>query len=92
MPSNELFQPRLVRGDRVDGGPNVLIVDDIDANLVALEAVLSSLRTAYRNLNTPPTTATTTGTNAGGPASAYQMNQIANYQLALNMLGGGTQA
>jgi signal transduction histidine kinase len=44
MPSNELFQPRLVRGDRVDGGPNVLIVDDIDANLVALEAVLSSLR------------------------------------------------
>ena len=44
MPSNELFQPRLVRGDRVDGGSNVLIVDDIDANLVALEAVLSSLR------------------------------------------------
>jgi len=58
----------------------------------AMVAVLSSLRTAYRNLNTPPTTATTTGTNAGGPASAYQMNQIANYQLALNMLGGGTQA
>jgi CheY-like chemotaxis protein len=44
MPSNELFQPRLVRGDRVDDGPNVLIVDDIDANLIALEAVLSSLR------------------------------------------------
>jgi signal transduction histidine kinase len=44
MPSNELFQPRLVRGDRVDDGPNVLIVDDVDANLIALEAVLSSLR------------------------------------------------
>jgi signal transduction histidine kinase len=43
MPANELFQPRLVRGDGVEG-PNVLIVDDIDANLVALEAVLSSLR------------------------------------------------
>jgi CheY-like chemotaxis protein len=33
----------LVRGDD-SLGPNVLIVDDIDANLVALEAVLSSLR------------------------------------------------
>lgn len=55
-------------------------------------AVLSSLRTAYRNLNAPPTTAKGTAQNAGPPASAYQMNQIANYQLALNMLGGGTSA
>ena len=39
----ELFQPRLVRGEGA-AGPNVLIVDDIDANLIALEAVLSSLR------------------------------------------------
>jgi hypothetical protein len=58
----------------------------------AMVAVLSSLRGAYRSLNTPATTAAVTGTNSGGPASAYQMNQIANYQLALNMLGGGTQA
>ena len=43
MSGNELFQPRLVRGEDAPG-PNVLIVDDIDANLVALEAVLSSLR------------------------------------------------
>jgi CheY-like chemotaxis protein len=43
MPSHELFQPRLVRDDAAPG-PNVLIVDDVDANLIALEAVLSSLR------------------------------------------------
>lgn len=43
MPSEKLFQPRIVRGHGADG-PNVLIVDDIDANLVALEAVLSSLQ------------------------------------------------
>jgi hypothetical protein len=58
----------------------------------AMVAVLSSLRTAYRNLNTPPTTTKGTAQNAGPPASAYQMNQIANYQLALGMLGGGTSA
>lgn len=43
MSGNELFKPRLVRGEDAPG-PNVLIVDDIDANLLALEAVLSSLR------------------------------------------------
>jgi CheY-like chemotaxis protein len=43
MVPSELFQPRVVRDDNV-GAPNVLLVDDIDANLVALEAVLSSLR------------------------------------------------
>jgi signal transduction histidine kinase len=43
MSSNELFQPRLVRGEREEE-PNVLLVDDVDANLIALEAALSSLR------------------------------------------------
>ena len=43
MVPRELFQPRVVRGDGV-GAPNVLLVDDNDANLVALEATLSSLR------------------------------------------------
>lgn len=38
--TSELFQPRVGRAD----GPNVLLVDDVDANLVALEAALSSLR------------------------------------------------
>ncbi len=52
-------------------------------------AVLSSLRTAYRTLNTPQTAATTTGNTSSGPAPAYLTNQVANYQLALNMLGGG---
>ncbi|MBV8756838.1 MAG: response regulator [Deltaproteobacteria bacterium] len=43
MVPRELFQPRLVRGDGITA-PNVLVVDDNDANLVALEAVLSSLK------------------------------------------------
>ncbi len=43
MSGHELFQPRLIRSEG-EPGPNVLIVDDIDANLIALEAVLSSLR------------------------------------------------
>jgi len=56
----------------------------------AMVAVLSSLRTAYRSLNTPPTTASTTTNTSSGPASAYLTNQVANYQLALSMLGGGS--
>ena len=43
MVPRELFQPRVVRGDGVKA-PNVLLVDDNDANLVALEATLSPLR------------------------------------------------
>jgi hypothetical protein len=67
-------------------------VDGAKAARGAMVAVLSSLRTAYRSLNTPAASPGAAGTNAGPPASAYQMNQIANYQLALNMLGGGVQA
>jgi hypothetical protein len=51
-------------------------------------AVLASLRSAYRSLNTPPTTATSVGKNAGGTAPAYLTSQVANYSLALSMLGG----
>jgi len=43
MPAGELFQPRIVREDELPA-PNVLLVDDIDANLIALEAALSPLR------------------------------------------------
>jgi PleD family two-component response regulator len=43
MSGAELFQPRLL-GEERRSGPNVLVVDDIDANLLALEAVLSSLQ------------------------------------------------
>jgi CheY-like chemotaxis protein len=43
MAPSQLFQPRVVRDDESDA-PNVLLVDDIDANLIALEAALSSLR------------------------------------------------
>lgn len=53
----------------------------------SMVAVLSSLRTAYRNLNTPQTATTA---NAAKPLSttnaSYARNQIADYQLALNML------
>lgn len=57
-------------------------------------AVLSSLRTAYRNLNAPPSTGSATTNNSSGPAPAYLSSQIANYKFALNMLtgGGGTSA
>lgn len=43
VPREQLFQPRVVRADGVET-PNVLLVDDHDANLLALEAALSTLR------------------------------------------------
>ena len=53
-------------------------------------AVLSSLRTAYRSLNTPVATSSATTNNSSGPAPAYLTSQIANYQFALNLLTGGS--
>jgi hypothetical protein len=83
---------KLVAGLGLTGTMNLSTVTGAKAARGAMVAVLSSLRTAYRNLNTPATATPAAGTTSGGPASAYQLNQIANYQLALNMLGGGTQA
>ncbi|HTO39788.1 MAG TPA: hypothetical protein VL026_02335, partial [Rhizomicrobium sp.] len=53
----------------------------------SMVAVLSSLRTAYRNLNTPQTqTAASAAKPLSATNSSYARNQIANYQLALSML------
>lgn len=58
---------------------------DIKAALDALGAALGTVRTAYRNLvdvlNPKPST-------AAGEVPAYLTNQIANYQAALDRLGG----
>ena len=53
--------------------------------------VLSSIRTAYKTSNAPPAAAASVG-NTTGTAPAYLTNQLANYNLALSSLGGGTLA
>lgn len=53
-----------------------------------LLAVLSSLQSTYQTTNAPPSSNTAIG-NTTGKASAYQTSQMANYNLALGLLGGG---
>jgi hypothetical protein len=52
-----------------------------------LLTVLSSLQSTYQKSNTPATTTQTVG-NTTGTASPYQATQLANYNLALSLLGG----
>lgn len=70
------------------GLPKSLKIDSkeaVKASLDVLGAALTTVRTAYRNLvaANQPKTATITG-----EAPAYLTNQIANYQAALDRLGG----
>ena len=70
------------------GLPKSLKIDSkeaVKASLDVLGAALTTVRTAYRNLvaANQPKTATVTG-----EAPAYLTNQIANYQAALDRLGG----
>jgi hypothetical protein len=81
---------KLVAGLGLTSDMDLSTVDGAKAARGAMVAVLSSLRTAYRSLNTPATAASAaTSSASSGPASTYLTNQIANNQLALNMLGGG---
>ena len=48
-----------------------------------IQAALKAVREAYRSLAPAPA-----GASAGGPVPAYLTNQLANYQAALNRLGG----
>jgi hypothetical protein len=52
--------------------------------------VLSAVRNAYRTSNTPASSPSTATAQSSGPAPAYLTSQLANYTLALNVLGGGT--
>ena len=52
-----------------------------------LLGVLSALQSTYQTTNNPPSTTTTTVGNTSGKATNYQTSQLANYSLALSLLG-----
>lgn len=83
---------KLVAGLGLTSTMDLSTADGAKAARGAMVAVLSSLRTAYRNLNAPPSTASAATNASSGQAPSYLTNQIANYQFALNMLTGGTTA
>ena len=61
---------------------------DIKRALTSLSSALSSIRSIYRDLTTPPSSSTTGASS--GPVPRYLTNQIANYQSALDRLTGGS--
>lgn len=67
--------------------------DNIKAAIEQLGMAVSSVRTAYRDLNTlfaPKSAATASSANPTGEVPAYLKAQAANYQAALDrLLGGG---
>jgi hypothetical protein len=52
-----------------------------------LLGVLSALQSTYQTTNNPPSTTTTAVGNTSGKATNYQTSQLANYSLALSLLG-----
>ncbi len=66
--------------------------DGAKAARAEMVAVLSTLRTAYRQSNTPDPIGGTTSQKPSKPVPAYLQSQLANYNFALNMLGGGRSA
>ena len=55
---------------------------------ISLQNVLDTIENIYQETNAPPSTASTTTQQSTGPAPAYLTAQVANYNLALTLLGG----
>jgi hypothetical protein len=63
---------------------------DARSTYTQLLSVLTAIQKAYQTTNTPVLAATAKGTNNGGTVSAFMQSQLANYDLALNILTGGS--
>ena len=55
---------------------------------ISLQNVLDTIENIYQETNAPPSTASTTIQQSTGTAPAYLTAQVANYNLALTLLGG----
>jgi hypothetical protein len=59
----------------------------------ALGNVLAQIRNIYQKINSPPSSSTTsTAQQSTGPAPAYLQSQLANYNLALSLMGASVSA
>lgn len=73
---------------------NLSLTDSISAGGVRAQLlnVLSSIRNIYQTSNAPPASTTTKGNTSSGPAPAYLTAQLSSYNLAMNMLSGGSSS
>jgi hypothetical protein len=54
--------------------------------------VLAQIRNIYQSINTPPSTSSSTTQQSSGTAPAYLTAQLANYSLALSLLGSSSSS
>ncbi|WP_346764248.1 hypothetical protein [Caulobacter sp. SLTY] len=77
-----------VYGLNLAGDINLASEDAVRNAQLVLSKAMSSIRTAYRDLETAAKPASVTNASASGPVPEYLSNQLANYQAALQRLGG----
>ena len=75
---------------------NLSLSDSMSAGAVRAQLlnVLSNIRNIYQTTNKPASSSTGTaaGNASSGPAPSYLTSQLASYNLALNMLSGGSSS
>lgn len=88
-PDDESSLPKKFALKLADGF-SLLTQDDAEAAKKALDAAMSTVRRAYRDVNRDPAldAALEQAAQASGPAPAYLTAKIASYQAALQRLGG----
>jgi hypothetical protein len=61
---------------------------------IVLQSVLNTIQNIYQKTNTPAGSSTTgsTSSQSGGSAPSYLKSQVANYNLALSVLGGSSSS
>lgn len=79
-----------IYGLGLPGDLNLSNAEQIRHSLAELAAAMGVIRTAYKDLVSAasPKTPATVAAQSGGKVPAYLTNQIANYQAALDRLGG----
>ena len=73
---------------------NLTLSDSASAGAVRAQLlnVLSAIRNIYQTSNAPPATTASKGNTSSGPAPAYLTSQLSSYNLAINMLTGGSSS
>jgi hypothetical protein len=79
-----------VFGLGLTGNLDISSTTDAGAAKATLLNVLSSIRNAYRTVNTPASTTAAASTQSSGTVPAYLTAQLANYNIALSMLTAST--
>jgi hypothetical protein len=86
--SNASTAAKKVYGLELDTAIDLSSKGDAGVAKISLQNVLDTIENIYQETNAPASTASTTTQQSTGTAPAYLTAQVANYNLALTLLGG----